>query len=316
MTEDELKQQEENLKKEKQKLEIEVKQHQKNTEDFELKENIYQKRSKVLNAKRKKLNKKSKEFNFREREFELLQSGWKKDEDVNENENKGIIAWKMCRSAIEHENELINHRLTWLFSSQAFLFTGFFLIVSKIVEEKKEINLENFQVLVIGLIAFIGVSICSIIFFRIRAAMKQHDEIKNWFGNFFLMAFYPPICGVERLWEKLLRLPLFPLLFIMSWNIALDFFIGKNDWRNIIFIFIFGIFSGIVLTLLVQQKTFSNKALNFFYSSLVIVVFGITAISILYFDGFWKFLIPLYASCPLGGLLYIVSRDLYKIFTK
>lgn len=36
-----------------------------------------------------------------------------------------IVDWKRCRSAIEHENTLVNHRLSWLFASQAFLFAAF-----------------------------------------------------------------------------------------------------------------------------------------------------------------------------------------------
>src|SRR4051812_11981515 len=31
--------------------------------------------------------------------------------------------WQRVRAAIEHENLLTNHRVTWLLSSQAFLFT-------------------------------------------------------------------------------------------------------------------------------------------------------------------------------------------------
>jgi hypothetical protein len=39
-----------------------------------------------------------------------------------------IVDWKRLRLCIEHENALVNHRLTWLFASQAFLFTSFGVI--------------------------------------------------------------------------------------------------------------------------------------------------------------------------------------------
>src|SRR5205085_3238481 len=36
-----------------------------------------------------------------------------------------VTAWKLARTVIEHENILVNQRLTWLLTSHAFLFTFF-----------------------------------------------------------------------------------------------------------------------------------------------------------------------------------------------
>jgi len=47
--------------------------------------------------------------------------GWDEFHDAE------IVDWKRVRSAIEHENELTNHRLTWMLNSQAFLFAAFAL---------------------------------------------------------------------------------------------------------------------------------------------------------------------------------------------
>ena len=50
--------------------------------------------------------------------------------DFDETKAPDVTAWKLARSAIEHENNLINHRLTWFFSAQAFLLTVFFVALS------------------------------------------------------------------------------------------------------------------------------------------------------------------------------------------
>lgn len=46
-------------------------------------------------------------------------------ENFKEFEAPDVTAWKLARSLIEHENILVNHRLTWLMTSQAFLFAAF-----------------------------------------------------------------------------------------------------------------------------------------------------------------------------------------------
>src|SRR4051794_34104613 len=51
-----------------------------------------------------------------------------KDGTFDEFKSPEITAWKMARGAIEHENILVNHRLTWLSTSQAFLFSVFGLM--------------------------------------------------------------------------------------------------------------------------------------------------------------------------------------------
>jgi hypothetical protein len=47
------------------------------------------------------------------------------DNDWTEFNDPEIVDWKRVRSAIEHENDLTNHRFTWLMASQGFLFAAF-----------------------------------------------------------------------------------------------------------------------------------------------------------------------------------------------
>ncbi len=51
-----------------------------------------------------------------------------KPQEWDEFHDPGVVNWKRVRSVIEHENHLINHRIGWLLSSQAFLFAAFALI--------------------------------------------------------------------------------------------------------------------------------------------------------------------------------------------
>ena len=54
--------------------------------------------------------------------------GYLSESSFNEFESPDITAWKLARAAVEHENALVNHRITWLLQSQAFLFSAFFLV--------------------------------------------------------------------------------------------------------------------------------------------------------------------------------------------
>lgn len=48
--------------------------------------------------------------------------------------NRSLIDWRRVRSAIEHENNLVNHRVTWLLLSQGALLATFSNLFSKWVE--------------------------------------------------------------------------------------------------------------------------------------------------------------------------------------
>jgi hypothetical protein len=44
--------------------------------------------------------------------------------------------WEQLRNAIVHEDNLVNHRLTWLLTIEAFLLGGFFLVQSSVLANK------------------------------------------------------------------------------------------------------------------------------------------------------------------------------------
>ncbi|MFO0943166.1 MAG: hypothetical protein U0930_20715 [Pirellulales bacterium] len=68
--------------------------------------------------------------------------------------------WKMVRSAIEHEDNLINQRLSWLFAGHAFLFICFAMLqttlLSKEVEWEPALTIEMGIAVVLLCAAFIA----------------------------------------------------------------------------------------------------------------------------------------------------------------
>lgn len=54
----------------------------------------------------------------------------------HESESKDVVAWKLARAAIEHENHLVNHRMTWFYTAQGFLLSAAGLVLS--VDDTKQ----------------------------------------------------------------------------------------------------------------------------------------------------------------------------------
>jgi len=82
------------------------------------------------------------------------------------------------RGLIEHEDALINQRITWLITTNAFLFTGYFL-------SQKPGSSQNFTELsgyLIWLIPLIGVVMSYTIKSGIEAAIMQVRAANEWWA--------------------------------------------------------------------------------------------------------------------------------------
>jgi hypothetical protein len=55
--------------------------------------------------------------------------------DEESADHHALAQWKLVRSAIEHENTLVSHRVSWFLATQLFLFAGFSSIFVKAVEK-------------------------------------------------------------------------------------------------------------------------------------------------------------------------------------
>ena len=87
--------------------------------------------------------------------------------------------WEQLRNAIVHEDNLVNHRLTWTLTIEGFLLTGLFLVQNSVLSNKLSlISICLMEVLLI--VVFVGVaSICLISGSMIAAAFGQIALIRR-----------------------------------------------------------------------------------------------------------------------------------------
>ncbi|MHC5735043.1 RipA family octameric membrane protein [Nostoc sp.] len=91
----------------------------------------------------------------------------------NRNDDLDSI-WKIARDLIEHEDNLINHRMTWLITSNFFLFSAFFVIFNPQFGSQPVAKIFSL------LIPLIGIVICWIVWQLVRSAAGQVNEVNNW----------------------------------------------------------------------------------------------------------------------------------------
>lgn len=97
-----------------------------------------------------------------------------------------LAQWKLVRSAIEHENTLVSHRITWFLATQLFLFAGFSSIFVKAVE--KDLLFGSAKVYsAFVVISCIGIWICILAWANLRAAGKMIGRLRDW----WIMNYHP-----------------------------------------------------------------------------------------------------------------------------
>jgi hypothetical protein len=143
------------------------------------------------------------------------------DPEWDEFHDAEIVDWKRIRSAIEHENTLTNHRLTWLLTSQGFLLAAFALVFQASTKTDVKEDLREFYKFVLAAISFTGILISAYLRFGLRAAWVQHDYLRNWWlrrpetGH----KRHPDVCGTNYGWftDRLLTYHNFPFVFMITW---------------------------------------------------------------------------------------------------
>lgn len=143
--------------------------------------------------------------------------GWDEFHDAE------IVDWKRVRSAIEHENELTNHRLTWMLNSQAFLFAAFALTFqSSAKDDVSPSALPLFKYVLAG-ISSVGILSALYLSSGLAAAHKQHNQLRDWWKDRSKQdsTRHPDICGESP--RFFLNLPYFgfPFVFVLGWVVFL-----------------------------------------------------------------------------------------------
>jgi hypothetical protein len=112
---------------------------------------------------------------------------------------------------IHHEDDLINHRLTWLLASQSLLFAGYAVLVTKDREQNKSlVTPEQFQA-ALKWVPILGMSIALLILIGIIAAVIASIILVKRSGRKEAgVAWLTSVLG----WVTAL---LFPIGFLVAW---------------------------------------------------------------------------------------------------
>lgn len=95
----------------------------------------------------------------------------------DEFKNREYADWKRVRAAIEHENTVINHRLTWFFTLQGILIAS----VGFVLKDLRAAGRPDFGlVFILFLSAGIGLLLCLTIYTILRDARHQIDQLDRW----------------------------------------------------------------------------------------------------------------------------------------
>lgn len=165
------------------------------------------------------------------------------DSEWDEFHDLEVVDWKRVRAVIEHENILVNHRLTWFFSSQAFLFGAFALLFNEEMKSSEPENTYLFQIM-LGSMASIGSALCLFLFHSMRSAQNHLDLVDNWYhgeanpvrlkrepvknyperqdAKDFREKRNPPLQGEpSRDWTYYFKVKYIPILFLLAWIVLL-----------------------------------------------------------------------------------------------
>ncbi len=143
--------------------------------------------------------------------------------------------WQRVRSAIEHENDLINQRLTWLLVSQGFIFGAFGVALNKLTEAVHDLALRNDIHALLFALASTGF-LTSIFFSRgILTAHLQHNALKLWWekrvpDKLARERDHPPICGNHPSFGFQIPYHWFPYVFTCAW-LCLSIIGWINYWQ-------------------------------------------------------------------------------------
>jgi hypothetical protein len=108
--------------------------------------------------------------------------------------------YEQLRAAVVHEDNLVNHRLTWLVTIEGFLITGFFVLHSAVLDKLRWYEILGLELLVIIMFGMAS-WICLICGVMVHAAYRQIGRIRiAWIAK------YP---GEDR--PELERMPAFPV---------------------------------------------------------------------------------------------------------
>jgi hypothetical protein len=120
------------------------------------------------------------------------------------------------RSRLEHEDNLVNHRLSWILTSQAFLLTGYAILLNASAVLRPESFARHHSILML-LIPWIGVITVLVLWFAIVGALITMRDLRA-------SASIQSGCGPDHIhgrqitrWLGLSAPLLIPAVFLFTW---------------------------------------------------------------------------------------------------
>lgn len=148
----------------------------------------------------------------------------KEDKSSEDDASSALEHYKIIRAQIEHEDNLINQRLSWFVTSQSFLFTAYALLLNAPVQVRlPEISRQqNLLFLIIplvaictGLLIYTTIAAAMLAMHHLRVPVREHA---SRVGSHDL----PPVEGYRQTHALGHAAPLLmPLVFIVVWCILL-----------------------------------------------------------------------------------------------
>lgn len=96
-----------------------------------------------------------------------------------------LAYWEQFRHAIMHEDNLVNHRLTWLLTIEGFLIGGFFVLQNSMLSKHlAALEIVGIEFLLV-LILLGAAAVCYISYLMISCAYEQTRNIRElWFDKY------------------------------------------------------------------------------------------------------------------------------------
>jgi hypothetical protein len=91
--------------------------------------------------------------------------------------NEIIPSFEMISSRIEHEDNLLNQRVSWIVSSQAFLLTGYAILLNAPLQPRSEL-FQHDHAMLVKLIPFTSIFITLLLWFGILAGIWAIRDLR------------------------------------------------------------------------------------------------------------------------------------------
>src|ERR1043166_1349351 len=95
--------------------------------------------------------------------------------------------YRLIRERIEHEDNLVVQRLSWLVASQSFLFTAYAIVLNGLTgaPSPAAVTLMHQQTRLSRLIPLVGILTCALIYVSIVAAVKAIATLRRTYRSRF-----------------------------------------------------------------------------------------------------------------------------------